>query len=257
MIESPTIATASTSMNVSADVGGAAPTLPATTTSELGGADEASRSDAQPAASSATEPASATHARDRSGPHVHGPTVWRLPNGVPCRRAIGHRGSPRSKTRSVTPSLGGARPPRGAHAGGPSHRGARARRLARPATVHDRVPGRNRATPQPRLDGVRERTGERGPGERPHGDVADRAGCQHAELTLPPEARRTAQRCHLQRHARRPPRPRRRATSPATSPGGPPTTARRCRPTTTRRRRDPRRPPRRAGRRRARCPTTG
>ena len=41
VIESPTIATASTSMNVSADVGGAAPTLPATTTSDAGGADDA------------------------------------------------------------------------------------------------------------------------------------------------------------------------------------------------------------------------
>lgn len=54
VIESPTIANVSTSMIVFADVGGAAPTLPATTTSEPGGADDASRSGEQPVARSRT-----------------------------------------------------------------------------------------------------------------------------------------------------------------------------------------------------------
>ncbi len=68
--------------------------------------------------------------------------------------------------------------------------------------VHDRVPRRCRPAAQPRLDRVADRPGEARSVERPHRQIADGAGGEHTELAGPAEARRPAQRRHLQRGAR-------------------------------------------------------
>ena len=52
----------------------------------------------------------------------------------------------------------------------------------------DRVPGADRSAPEPRLDGVADRAGERHALERPAHEVADRADRQLAELALAAEA---------------------------------------------------------------------
>ena len=111
------------------------------------------------------------------------------------------------------------------------------------AVAHDGPPcttvsrATDRAAAQPRLDRVGDGAGERRPGERPHGDVADRARRR---------ARRARRRARGTPRRRASPSPapsgpcrrrRRRAAWPAASPGGPPATATPRRPTTSRRRR--------------------
>ena len=129
--------------------------------------------------------------------------------------------------------------------GGDARRASRravTRRRSRPSrddrpAGDDRVAGTDRAAAQPRLDRVRQRAGEGRPGQRPHGDVADRARLEHAELAGAAEARRPAERRHLERHARRAVRTPRCGAWRATSPGAPRATAMPSRRTTSRRRR--------------------
>ncbi len=103
--------------------------------------------------------------------------------------------------------------------------------------VDDRVVGADRPAAQPRLERVRQGAGEGDALQLPRHQVADRAGRQQPQLARPPEARRRAERRHLQR-VRGPPWPRDRGAggragarcgSPSTATPGPWTRCRRSR----------------------------
>ena len=151
-------------------------------------------------------------------------------------------------------------PPRETLVGGEHlvERGDTSRPVAHDGTaVDDRVASADRAAPQPRLDRVGERTGERGAGERPHRDVADCAGRRARRARRCDRGRRRPRAWRSRAPSARWPRRRRCEVWRAASPGGPPATATRSRPTTIRRPRDRPARRRRADRPPARCRTRG